>query len=71
MMYKMTGIIMDYAPYGVFALIAGVAGEYGLDVLLPLAKVIVARLRGLHHSRSRGVRLNGQSLGAFESFPFL
>lgn len=41
MMYKMTGIIMDYAPYGVFALIAGVAGEYGLDVLLPLAKVIV------------------------------
>ena len=41
MMYKMTGIIMDYAPYGVFALIAGVAGAYGLNVLLPLAKVIV------------------------------
>ncbi|GAK60944.1 sodium:dicarboxylate symporter [Candidatus Vecturithrix granuli] len=40
-MYKMTGFIMDYAPYGVFALIAGVAGQYGLDVLLPLAKVIV------------------------------
>ena len=40
-MFKMTGIIMDFAPYGVFALIAAVAGEYGVDVLLPLAKVIV------------------------------
>lgn len=40
-MFKMTGIIMDYAPYGVFALIAAVAGQYGLDVLLPLARVII------------------------------
>ncbi len=40
-MFKMTGIVMDFAPYGVFALIAAVAGEYGLDVLLPLGKVIL------------------------------
>jgi Na+/H+-dicarboxylate symporter len=40
-MFTMTGLIMDFAPYGVFALIAAVAGQYGLEVLLPLAKVIV------------------------------
>ncbi|MBD3306614.1 cation:dicarboxylase symporter family transporter [candidate division KSB3 bacterium] len=40
-MFQMTAIVMDYAPYGVFALIAAVAGQYGLSVLLPLAKVIV------------------------------
>jgi Na+/H+-dicarboxylate symporter len=39
-MYKMTHIVMAFAPYGVFALMAWVAGKYGLDVLLPLAKVI-------------------------------
>lgn len=30
------------APYGVFALIASTAGQYGLSMLLPLMKVIVA-----------------------------
>jgi Na+/H+-dicarboxylate symporter len=40
-MFKMTGIIMDFAPYGVYALIVAVAGEFGLDVLLPLGKVIL------------------------------
>ncbi|MEM7222857.1 MAG: dicarboxylate/amino acid:cation symporter [Pseudomonadota bacterium] len=39
-MYKMTHMVMILAPYGVFALMAWVAGKYGLDVLLPLAKVI-------------------------------
>lgn len=39
-MYKLTEIVMSFAPYGVFALIAWVAGKYGLDILLPLAKVI-------------------------------
>lgn len=39
-MYKLTEIVMSFAPYGVFALMAWVAGKYGLDVLLPLAKVI-------------------------------
>lgn len=40
-MYKMTHIVMSFAPYGVFALMAWVAGKYGLDVLLPLGKVIL------------------------------
>lgn len=39
-MYKLTAIVMAFAPIGVFGLIAVVAGEYGLDVLWPLAKVI-------------------------------
>lgn len=40
--YKLTAIIISLAPYGVFALMAWVAGTYGLDVLLPLGTVIVA-----------------------------
>lgn len=38
--YKFTGIIISFAPYGVFALITWVAGTYGLELLAPLAKVI-------------------------------
>ncbi len=40
-MFKLTMLIMETAPFGVFALMAGVASEYGLDVLLPLSKVIL------------------------------
>ncbi|WP_438767310.1 dicarboxylate/amino acid:cation symporter [Kushneria sp. TE3] len=39
-LYKLTSLIMACAPVGVFALIAVVAGEYGLSVLIPLLKVI-------------------------------
>ncbi|MDW5377515.1 dicarboxylate/amino acid:cation symporter [Halomonas sp. HP20-15] len=49
-MYKLTNIVMAFAPFGVFALIAYVAGNYGLEVLLPLAKVIgVAYLASIVH----------------------
>lgn len=41
-MYTLTHIIMKVAPIGVFALMAWVAGKFGLSVLLPLMKVIVA-----------------------------
>jgi Na+/H+-dicarboxylate symporter len=40
-MYKMTEFVMKFAPYGVYALMAWVAGQYGLDVLLPLVNVII------------------------------
>jgi Na+/H+-dicarboxylate symporter len=40
-MYKLTAIIMEFAPYGVLALIACVVGEYGIDFLLPLLKIII------------------------------
>jgi Na+/H+-dicarboxylate symporter len=39
-MYKLTSLIMVLAPYGIFALVAVVAGKYGLDILLPLIKLI-------------------------------
>ncbi|PAU64458.1 dicarboxylate/amino acid:cation symporter [Pseudomonas indica] len=38
--YKLTDLVMRLAPYGVFALIAGVVGSHGAEVLLPLAGVI-------------------------------
>ncbi|KUO50486.1 MAG: sodium:dicarboxylate symporter [Desulfitibacter sp. BRH_c19] len=39
-MYKITGIVMQVAPYGVFALIIPVVAANGPAVLLPLGKVI-------------------------------
>lgn len=40
-MYKLTAIVMELAPYGVFGLMAYVSSQYGLSVLLPLGKVVV------------------------------
>ena len=39
-MYKLTAIVIAFAPFGVFGLMAWVAGKYGLDVLLPLGTLI-------------------------------
>ena len=39
-MYRIVGMIMNFAPIGVFALIAWVVGTSGAEVLIPLAKVI-------------------------------
>ena len=41
-MYKVVHIVMSFAPYGVFALIAGTAAKYGITILAPFAKVIAA-----------------------------
>lgn len=41
-MFKITAIVMRFAPIGVFGLIAPIVGEYGASVLLPLLKVILA-----------------------------
>ncbi|MDO4594574.1 MAG: dicarboxylate/amino acid:cation symporter [Tissierellia bacterium] len=49
-MYKITGAIMKLAPFGVFGLIVPVVAEQGIDVLLPLLKVIaVAYLASAVH----------------------
>lgn len=40
-MYKITGIIMKFAPIGIFGLIAPTVGEHGISVLMPLFKVIL------------------------------
>ena len=41
-MYKVTHMVMSFAPYGVFALIAGTAAKFGIAILAPFAKVIGA-----------------------------
>ena len=41
-MIKLTGFIMELAPFGVFALIAWVAGTQGAGVIAPLLKLILA-----------------------------
>ncbi len=41
-MYKITNVIMKFAPIGVFGILAPIVGQYGLAVLLPLLKVILA-----------------------------
>ena len=40
-MFKMTDIVISFAPYGVFGLMAWVSASYGLDVLYGLGKVIL------------------------------
>lgn len=40
-MYKMTEIVMSYAPFGVYGLMAWVTASYGSDVLLSLGQVII------------------------------
>lgn len=39
---KLVGMVMELAPFGVFALIAWVTGTYGAAALLPLIKLIIA-----------------------------
>ncbi len=41
-MFSMTGMVMNLAPYGIFAIMAWVSGTFGLKVLLPLAKLVLA-----------------------------
>ena len=45
-MQKMTAIVMELTPFGVFALMAWVAGTYGMDALLPLAQLVGALYLG-------------------------
>ncbi|MBQ6315409.1 MAG: dicarboxylate/amino acid:cation symporter [Mogibacterium sp.] len=40
-MYKITGWIMEFTPYGVFALMTTTIATNGLDVLLPLLKFVL------------------------------
>ena len=39
-MYRLTDIVISFAPFGVFGLMAWVSGKFGLEVLLPLGKII-------------------------------
>lgn len=39
-MYRLTSIIMEFSPIGVFAIMASVTGSFGVAVLLPLLKFL-------------------------------
>ncbi|MBQ7560214.1 MAG: dicarboxylate/amino acid:cation symporter [Synergistaceae bacterium] len=41
-MYKVTHVVMNVAPYGVFALISVTAAKFGIAILAPFVKVIAA-----------------------------
>ncbi|OJU80304.1 MAG: dicarboxylate/amino acid:cation symporter, partial [Chlamydia sp. 32-24] len=40
-MYKLTSIIMEFSPFGVFAIMAWVSGTFGVAVLIPLLKFLL------------------------------
>lgn len=40
-MYRLTSIVMEFSPIGVFAIIASVTGTFGLSVLYPLMKLVI------------------------------
>lgn len=68
-MIKVTGIVMLYAPIGVFALMAVTVATHGLSVLLPLIKLVaVMYLASLCHILlvyMPGVKLAGMAPGDF------
>lgn len=39
-MYRLTSIVMEFSPYGVFAIMASVIGSYGIEALYPLLKFL-------------------------------
>ncbi len=40
-MFSITGIVMKFAPFGIFAIMAWVAGTFGVGILLPLLKLVI------------------------------
>lgn len=40
-MFRVTSMVLELTPYGVFALMMGVSAKYGLSSLIPLVKVIL------------------------------
>ncbi len=62
--YKLTSIVIWFAPFGVFALMAWTAGTYSIALLLPLAMVIAAVYIGciLHAILVYGVAIRAVGL---------
>lgn len=40
-MFRMTGMVMSLAPYGIFAIMAWVSGTFGVSILIPLLKLVI------------------------------
>ena len=45
-MQRMTIIVMEFTPFGVFALMAWVAGTFGFEALVPLSKLVILNYVG-------------------------
>lgn len=45
-MQRLTIIVMEFTPFGVFALMAWVAGTFGFDALIPLSKLVLLNYLG-------------------------
>ncbi|TNE31075.1 MAG: dicarboxylate/amino acid:cation symporter [Alphaproteobacteria bacterium] len=45
-MQRLTIIVMEFTPFGVFALMAWVAGTFGFDALVPLSKLVLLNYLG-------------------------
>ncbi|WP_164219458.1 dicarboxylate/amino acid:cation symporter [Virgibacillus sp. YIM 98842] len=69
-MYKITNIIMLLVPIGVFGLLAPIVGQYGLDVLLPLIKLIAAVFIGCIFHAAITYSTAVKSLGKMNPFTF-
>ncbi len=68
--YKIVGFVMEFAPYGVFALIVPVVAVNGPAVLIPLAKVIAAVYIGCILHAGIVYSLAVKSLGDFSPMRF-
>ena len=68
--YKLTAIVIWFAPFGVFALMAWTAGTYGIALLLPLAMVIGAVYLGciLHAALVYGIAIRAVGLNPLHFF---
>lgn len=69
-MYKITGMVMKFAPIGVFGLIVPVVATYGSDVLLPLIKLIFAVYLGAIIHASVVYSLSVRFLGKMSPLQF-
>lgn len=45
-MQRLTILVMEFTPFGVFALIAWVVGTFGFDALIPLSKLVLLNYLG-------------------------
>lgn len=45
-MQRLTIIVMEFTPFGVFALMAWVAGTFGFEALIPLSKLVILNYVG-------------------------
>lgn len=70
-MYRLTSIVMEFSPIGVFGIMAWVTGTFGLTLLLPLLKFLGAYYLAclLHFFITYGTLLSG--IGRLKLWPFL